>query len=968
MPTASPMPTPYPFDPTGTASSNLVTGEQKAVTAANGQDYHFVVPTFGPFFSDSLQVSFKALDNSVRTLQEGVDYYPTHWFISASRACAKPVYGSISLLDLQLAGTLTIAYQTLGGAWTVDQTTIAQILADTLHNPRITSWDEVTDYPIAFPPIDHQWDLADMVGLSDLLPKIDEIQQAILTKNTTDLAAHLAADNPHHVTPHGIGTYTSQEIDSKLSTAGAGLSSSDASLMIQAAITAHKQEVDPHPQYDTDVEVQAAIANTTVNIAQVKKPKVVSPAADQVLSSSAFTIQGSAFLELYGQAQQGSEFQVSTVADFSTNVVVDLTPGAVQAGTIAQGTLAQGTYYYCRCRYQNIDGVWSQWSDAVRFRTGAAQIATPSITSPAAGATLANTTPTLQATAFAMSNGTDTQRSADWEIWTGANGTGTLAYSAYGDTSDLSSIVIPNGALQPSTTYHPRVRYNSNNSGTSAWSLDTTFVTAATATSTTPGNIGDAYGGGYFYGYMLEASSLFAMVVSPRAAGQIDLAQYPISALGNTDAYGVHDPVDGLKNTNQMVTLGASSYPAATRARALTINGFSDWYIPARDELELAYRNLKPTSDVNWVGQTGLTYSAGVDGSGFAYPASAPWNNGVNNNSSPAGAAYQAALPAVTPLALFAQGGSESLVPGGAVQALATSTWEVGAAGSLWAQLAIPTGAGNNDAGRQFYNGNSAFSYSGTPYTVRVVRKVQQNLQPGTSFGGGIFVGYIKPGDGHTYALIMAPRAQGVVNIVTGAVPGGASNAAMVYAISQNDVVGAHDPANGLANTQAMAAQPLASNKYPLAATLIAGQVVINGKSDWYIPALAEVEMLYHNFKPTAINNDMFFGGITGINGGMNNGANPYAYPTTPAYSQTVPAQNSDARFQYNGGVFGSEAVSLFGALMSSTWQNNNDVWYASMGLYDTAHAGTQGHGSPTAPASGLGTVSTHLVRRVQVA
>ena len=40
-------------------------------------------------------------------------------------------------------------------------------------------------------------------------------------------------------------------------------------------------------------------------------------------------------------------------------------------------------------------------------------------------------------------------------------------------------------------------------------------------------------------------------------------------------------------------------YPAAHFCNDLTIGGFSDWYMPAKNELEVCYFNLKPTTDAN---------------------------------------------------------------------------------------------------------------------------------------------------------------------------------------------------------------------------------------------------------------------------------------------------------------------------------------------------------------------------------
>jgi hypothetical protein len=48
-----------------------------------------------------------------------------------------------------------------------------------------------------------------------------------------------------------------------------------------------------------------------------------------------------------------------------------------------------------------------------------------------------------------------------------------------------------------------------------------------------------------------------------------------------------------------MVTAGIASHPAAQFCVNLSIGGFTDWYLPARYELDIAYENLKPTTTSN---------------------------------------------------------------------------------------------------------------------------------------------------------------------------------------------------------------------------------------------------------------------------------------------------------------------------------------------------------------------------------
>lgn len=174
--------TTYPFDPTGKLASNKITSEQHILTGSNAQAYYFIVPDLAPYFTAGLVVSFKPVSGSARILVEGIDYYCTHWFISASRSTAYPIYGSISFLDIQLIGVVTLSYQTLGGEWTQSNTKLAEILSDHLRNPRTTAWDVIVDMPVIFPPIDHAWDLQDLVGASGIVTSIATVEAAIRNK------------------------------------------------------------------------------------------------------------------------------------------------------------------------------------------------------------------------------------------------------------------------------------------------------------------------------------------------------------------------------------------------------------------------------------------------------------------------------------------------------------------------------------------------------------------------------------------------------------------------------------------------------------------------------------------------------------------------------------------------------------------------------------------------------------------
>jgi hypothetical protein len=183
----------FPFDPIGNAATNKVSNEKHALTIAAYRDFHFIVPQYGPYFGDSLVISIKDINNQVRELTRGIDYYPTHWFMTASRACVKEIFGSIGFLDLTLSGEITITYQTVGGDWVIDDTQIAQILSDRIHNPRVTSWETVADIPYAFPVIDHAFDIVDLTRMGEVKNSLDAIADAIITKTLVSAGNQSAA-------------------------------------------------------------------------------------------------------------------------------------------------------------------------------------------------------------------------------------------------------------------------------------------------------------------------------------------------------------------------------------------------------------------------------------------------------------------------------------------------------------------------------------------------------------------------------------------------------------------------------------------------------------------------------------------------------------------------------------------------------------------------------------------------------
>lgn len=194
----------YPFDPSGLAATNLITGERHTlILPPTLSDFYLVIPRAAPYFKESLKVKHYPSGN---LLVEGVDYVCTHLFHAASLRTGKAVYGSITLYDHTLSGTLDFSYQTIGGEWTLDVNKIVEILSSKVVNPRITSWEQVATPPNAFPPINHEFDINDFTGASHIVAKLFDIREAISASGDGAITQHVAdKENPHGVTKAQVG-------------------------------------------------------------------------------------------------------------------------------------------------------------------------------------------------------------------------------------------------------------------------------------------------------------------------------------------------------------------------------------------------------------------------------------------------------------------------------------------------------------------------------------------------------------------------------------------------------------------------------------------------------------------------------------------------------------------------------------------------------------------------------------------
>jgi hypothetical protein len=196
-----------------------------------------------------------------------------------------------------------------------------------------------------------------------------------------------------------------------------------------------------------------------------------------------------------------------------------------------------------------------------------------------------------------------------------------------------------------------------------------------------PTVIGQAFGGGFYAGEIgVSSVATHYLVIGPLSTAQSTLAWKNDA----TTTPGTDSDIDGPQNTADMVAAGnATVFPCAHFCNNLVTGGFSDWYMPAKNELDVCYFNLKPTTTNNWP-------------------------SGINPNAVPARTiSYTILNPAQTSAAAFQSGGSEAF-----------------AADNYWTSTEFSAGRANGQDFNNGYQGMYGVFNKTTALKVRAIRRV----------------------------------------------------------------------------------------------------------------------------------------------------------------------------------------------------------------------------------------------------
>jgi hypothetical protein len=108
-------------------------------------------------------------------------------------------------------------------------------------------------------------------------------------------------------------------------------------------------------------------------------------------------------------------------------------------------------------------------------------------------------------------------------------------------------------------------------------------------------NSGDSLQGGYFAGFISSAGTGIAdlaIILAPKSTGENSSKAWQT---GGTNP-GTYTEWDGLTNSNNV---NDANHPASNFCRSLSIGGYNDWYLPSLAEMNMIYRNFKPTTTSN---------------------------------------------------------------------------------------------------------------------------------------------------------------------------------------------------------------------------------------------------------------------------------------------------------------------------------------------------------------------------------
>lgn len=432
----------YPYDESGVAATNLVSNEEHVTTYLNADSYYMLVPTFGPFFTNNFNLQYMdSIDG--RPLVLGKDYEFVLPWKELSESLQQMIYAAVLILDTTLTGRIQMTYQTIGGVYCFNAKALLKFMAEKVYNPREIEFSQIINLPALFPPSKHLQDINTIYGIDSLASEIEILAGLIKSgQANSEIAKHIQnTANPHKDT---VAMMALDQVVNKPTATDAEVAAMqpvDHYLLASQALTIKEKLKQGTTVQGTTLDIPPfAYEQQTIQI-QITNFDSWKPYTITVSSGTFSLDQTTGIITYTGPAFTGpNAINVSAAASGS--------PYSNESYGMVKFTVNETTFYL---------KVYKWMPD------------TPTVT-------VHRINQSLQASgsAFNVTQGMDTQKSASWELAYDAAFT-RLVGSSENDAVNLSSWMLPSN-LTIGFNYYLRLKYTGTLTGDSNWSDTFSFI------------------------------------------------------------------------------------------------------------------------------------------------------------------------------------------------------------------------------------------------------------------------------------------------------------------------------------------------------------------------------------------------------------------------------------------------------------------------------------------------------------